>query len=271
MSPARRPARRPISSPELNTLGEPLAQLRLLFGGAAPSVGGETRHLIQLGARILEYRLRRAPRRRLAITIDAQGLRAGAALGLPLSTVEAFIRQHGAWVLDKLAQQEHAPKPQRIEIADGIRLPVFEREAEIRVLPGHNRVRWIGETLLLEARPGSNLNALARRGLQQSAMTHFNARLQHFAPQLDLAPPPLALSNARTRWGSCSTQGGIRLNWRLVHLPPALGDYVVVHELAHLHEMNHSARFWRQVARAYPEWREARAELRARAATLPVV
>jgi predicted metal-dependent hydrolase len=139
------------------------------------------------------------------------------------------------------------------------------------VLPGHNRTRWIGDTLVIEARPGAALNTLAQRALQKRALTHFAERLNHFAPQLNLAPPALGLSSARTRWGSCSTLSGIRLNWRLIHLPPHLGDYVVVHELAHLHHMNHSKRFWSTVARVYPDWPSARDELRAVAKTLVIV
>jgi len=81
--------------------------------------------------------------------------------------------------------------------------------------------------------------------------------------------PALALSSARTRWGSCSAQGGIRLNWRLIHLPPAIVDYVVVHELAHLRHMNHGPRFWALVESVCPEYRALRAELRRLAAHLP--
>ena len=62
---------------------------------------------------------------------------------------------------------------------------------------------------------------------------------------------------------------GIRLNWRLIHFPPPVIDYVVVHELAHLREMNHSARFWAIVAQYYPEHRSARSELKRLAATCP--
>jgi hypothetical protein len=79
------------------------------------------------------------------------------------------------------------------------------------------------------------------------------------------------LSSARTRWGSCSSRSGIRLHWRLIHLPPALIDYVVAHEVAHLLEMNHSPRFWAVVERLYPDWRAARADLRKAAAGLPVI
>ena len=81
--------------------------------------------------------------------------------------------------------------------------------------------------------------------------------------------PTLALSAARTRWGSCSTKSGIRLNWRLIHFPQDIVDYVVAHEVAHLREMNHSARFWALVGQLYPDYATARQTLRKLAADCP--
>ena len=81
--------------------------------------------------------------------------------------------------------------------------------------------------------------------------------------------PPLALSAARTRWGSCSLRSGIRLNWRLIHFPADTVDYVVAHELAHLREMNHSPRFWAVVGEIYPDYQAARDELKRLAANCP--
>jgi predicted metal-dependent hydrolase len=74
--------------------------------------------------------------------------------------------------------------------------------------------------------------------------------------------PAIRLSNARTRWGTCHVDGRIRLNWRLIQVPPALIDYVVVHELAHLREPNHSSRFWSQVGSVLPDYKERRLALR---------
>ena len=81
--------------------------------------------------------------------------------------------------------------------------------------------------------------------------------------------PPLALSAARTRWGSCSSKTGIRLNWRLLHFSPHVVDYVVAHELAHLREMNHSPRFWAVVAQLCPNFKTTRDELKRLAAQCP--
>jgi len=80
----------------------------------------------------------------------------------------------------------------------------------------------------------------------------------------------LGLSSAGTRWGSAGVDGAIRLNWRLIHLRPSLIDYVVVHELAHLREMNHGPRFWQHVQGVLPDYLELRAQLRQQGRQLPV-
>ena len=68
----------------------------------------------------------------------------------------------------------------------------------------------------------------------------------------------IAIKAAKTRWGSCSAQGNLNFHWKLILMPPAILDYVVVHELAHRIEMNHSPRFWTQVERILPDYRERR-------------
>lgn len=241
-----------------------------LFQLPPPATVPPVRHIV-LGGRAIPYRLTLGGgRRRLSLRVDERGLAVGAPRGVHLGEIEGFIREHGEWIVGKLAELAAAPSRHLI-LRDGTRLPLLDGECGVRVLPGANRVRWVADTLLLEARAGGDLAGLARRALQRRALVHFGERLRHFAPRLDLAPPALGLSSARTRWGSCSRAGGIRINWRLIHLPAHLGDYVVVHELAHLHEMNHSPRFWAQVARAYPAWQVARAELRGAAGRIPIL
>ncbi len=84
--------------------------------------------------------------------------------------------------------------------------------------------------------------------LMRDARRHFTERLDHFAPLLGVQSTSLRLSSAETRWGSAKADGSIRLNWRLLHYRPAVIDYVVAHELAHLRVMDHSPRFWNTVA-----------------------
>jgi len=245
-----------------------------LFGQFAPrpETRGQTRHIV-LAGRIVAYTLRR-DRRRLVLRIDERGLAVGAPRAVPLAAIEAFIAAHGDWVLAKLA--EFAAQPARhLPIHDGARLPVLGAEARVRVVAGANRGYWRhddgGEELWLAARAAADLSALARRALRRRALEHFAPRVAAAAARLDRPVPALALSSARTRWGSCSTASGIRLNWRLIHLAPELIDYVIAHEAAHLVEMNHGPRFWTTVGALCPEWRARRDALKRVGAALPIV
>ncbi len=96
----------------------------------------------------------------------------------------------------------------------------------------------------------------------ESIYTHFVQRLNHFAPLVGVQWRALGLTSARTRWGSARSDGVIRLNRHLFHLRPALLDYVVVHELSHLREMNHSPRFWAVVHGVLPDYAQLRKELK---------
>ena len=244
-------------------------------GGAAES----SRSLL-LAGQAVAYALRRSRRRSIGLSIDQRGLRVGAPLKASLTDVEGVIRQHQAWVLNKLAewQQRVAAEPLPLVLADGLKLPVLGQEAELWLQPGRRGAHWIprgqeGGWLLQLGHPREprvgDLDRVLERALRQRALDHFTPRLADYCQRLGVAVPPLALSAARTRWGSCSQQSGIRLNWRLLHFPPALGDYVVAHEVAHLREMNHSPRFWQVVAALYPDHRQARAELCRLAPGLP--
>lgn len=96
----------------------------------------------------------------------------------------------------------------------------------------------------------------------------FNRRVAHFARQHGLHYAGVRLSSARTRWGSCGSKGTLNFNWRLVMAPPAVIDYIIIHELAHLIERNHSPRFWAGVAAMLPDYKVQRAWLKANAAKL---
>ncbi|MFQ6685882.1 M48 family metallopeptidase, partial [Bordetella pertussis] len=98
----------------------------------------------------------------------------------------------------------------------------------------------------------------------------FGARLAHFLQLTGLRIRRWRLSSAATRWGSCTSDGNIMLNWRLIHFAPAIIDYVIAHELAHLREMNHSQDFWTEVGHILPGFEDAKNVLRRHdPATLP--
>ena len=93
-------------------------------------------------------------------------------------------------------------------------------------------------------------------------------RLTYWAGQIGVQPQRLSLRDQKTRWGSCSSRGGISLNWRLIMAPPPVIDYLVIHELCHLRQPNHSPAYWREVARWCPDFRLHRQWLRQHGALL---
>ena len=109
---------------------------------------------------------------------------------------------------------------------------------------------------------GDRLRDLVHGWLQEEARRVFAERVALYAPMLGVQVSRISLSSARTRWGSASASGAIRLHWRLIHFSQDVIDYVVVHELAHLREMNHSPRFWAVVGSVLPGFEEARQRLK---------
>ena len=234
-----------------------------------PTVPEATRSIV-IGSQTVAYQLRRSQRRTIGLAIDHRGLRVGAPTRARLGDIESLIRQHGQWVLDKLAAWRQRPTPNTQEITDGTIIPLLGEPLTI-ALTSLGRARWqFGpQTLYLQPTATASPAQVLEQALRDKARAVFAERLAIHAPRLGVAVPPLRLSSAKTRWGSCSHHGGISLNWRLVYMPLAVIDYVVCHELAHLKEMNHSPRFWSVVEQLCPDWRKLRLELRHQARQIP--
>ena len=129
----------------------------------------------------------------------------------------------------------------------------------------HARREWVAREMgrLEAARAGAALSAGVEAAMRRQAARELPERLAELARLHGFAVKAVSVRNQRTRWGSCSPAGRISLNWRLVQVPPSVRDYVLLHELTHLRHLNHSARFWRELARLCPGHAEARRWLRA--------
>ena len=249
-------------------------QLELPLAVAPVAVPAGTLRYIQLGSEIVGYRFRRARRRSIGIVIDDDGLRVAAPGHTPIAEVEAFIREKARWVLQKLSEWRAAPKPLVVNWSDGTMIALLGEPVRIELLPGRRDISLQEGRLGIGLAPRGEPAALRKRGiawLKERARALLGERLALYAASLGVPTPALTLSNARTQWGVCREDGYVRLNWRLIHLPLRLIDYVVAHELAHLREMNHSARFWAVVGRLYPDYEAARRELRDCSHRLPIL
>jgi predicted metal-dependent hydrolase len=219
--------------------------------------------LIRLGGRDVEYRFVRRRRRTPGLPLAAEGLRISAPMRAPWRDIEGFVREKERWILAKLDEWAVAARPRVLRGQSGERFPLFGQPVELVQRAGP--VRRENGTVFFE-----ELNQLVK-WLKAAALDALRPRVAHFAALVGRPVPRVALSNARTQWGVCTEDGAIRLSWRLVHIEPALADYVVAHEAAHLVELNHSRRYWQLVARLYPGWREARERLELAGAALPIM
>jgi predicted metal-dependent hydrolase len=236
----------------------------LVTGGA-----GDLRQVI-LDGRQIDYRLCRRRRRSIGLTVNADGLRVAAPLRASLTEIHTVLGRHAAWVVDKLRCLEARAQRPVPRFTHGSTLQVLGVEHTLSIhAPGAPGIAWRDGCLCLNATPDQALGPLILGALRTRAASHFAARLAFFAAQWACPAPPFALSNARTRWGSCSPGGRLRLNWRLIHFAPDVIDYVVVHELAHLRQLNHSPRFWAEVENLCPDYKGRRKALKLAAELLP--
>ena len=237
---------------------------------------------------LVEYELRRGRRRTIGFAVGPEGLTVSAPRWTPQAEIDAALAEKARWVTTHLTQaRERAARlaAARMDWRMGAALPYLGAPVILAADPCAPRTSGRAKLDPPGAAPGCNPPQVLRLPLppnaapaqwraatavwlMRQARRLFTARLDRYAPQLDVRWQRLSLSSARTRWGSASSQGWIRLNWRLIHLSLPVIDYVVVHELAHLREMNHSQRFWALVNAVLPDYAAHRAALRD--AVLPV-
>jgi predicted metal-dependent hydrolase len=246
-----------------------------------PLAPGLERQQLLVGEFVLEYVLRRSSRNSIGFMIDDDGLRVTAPKRCTLADVENAIRAKRNWIMTKLDErrQRRAARLEKppVEWKDGARLPYLGGEITLRLYgAARNRTEFNPATQelamgLVTGATEQLVKERVRNWYKQQAEGLFQQRLDLYAPRVGVQYASFTLSSADTRWGSCTVQRMIRLNWKLLQFSLPLIDYVVAHELAHILEMNHSPRFWAHVGRVYPQYEEAKQLLRRRSQELPVL
>ena len=215
----------------------------------------------------LQYQLERRQRRTVGLKITSTGLVIHAPKRISQSHLESIIVLKADWIRKKLASLTINKIP-AIQWQHGEQLLFLGNAMTLAV--EHNIRSKAAEYepgVLQLAMPAHDDHALVARKVIQwykkQALIDFTRRLEIFSSKLGVSFVSLSLSNAGSRWGSCNSKKEIRLNWRLLQAPPHIINYVVCHELAHLKEMNHSAKFWATVASIFPDYKLAEKELKA--------
>ena len=210
-------------------------------------------------ARARRYILRLQPDGTARLTIPRRG---------SLQEALRFASKNLAWLERQLLRQACEIKQ---PIAWGAGTSIWFRGQTVPLLAGTQGAAAIihfGQESVRVDDPGADLRPKIENHLRKLATGELQARTLELSRWHGIAIARVSVRNQRSRWGSCSPRGTISLNWRLIQTPDFVRDYIILHELAHRREMNHSRRFWREVERLCPNYREAERWLRQHAGLL---
>jgi predicted metal-dependent hydrolase len=193
--------------------------------------------------------------RRYVLRVTADGnLRVTVPRGASIAGGIAFAEREAAWIA-----REWATLQARTTWGEGTR--VWYRGVLLTLGLDEGTVRCGEERVACG--PRQDVRAVLQDRWRALAARELPPRCLALARAHGLSPASVRVRDQRSRWGACSGKGAITLNWRLLQMPPDVADYVMLHELAHLRQPNHSRRFWREVDALCPEWRSAERWLRA--------
>jgi hypothetical protein len=210
----------------------------------------------EAGAMPIEYR-RRVNARRYILRVNAAGN--GGCVTIPrggsLAEAKSFAKRNARWLEERLRRRE--AEKSAIDSDNvwfrGEEMPVAA--LAVQIFPDGTDLRSGIET--------RDAGVGIKQALWQLARRELPGRVAELAARYGLTVRRVAVRDQRSRWGSCSARGVVSLNWRLVQTPEFVRDYIIVHEVMHLREMNHSSRFWKLVAEAFPRTDEAEKWLKA--------
>jgi len=245
---------------------------------AGPQLTTAGTHKIILEGQTISYTVRRSPRaRHIRLEISTKtGLTVVIPKSHRLVQVPDLLRSKKRWVLDKLRKYGEVRLPShQNELKTGDVIPYLGRNLELIVRincaePDSVHLEKNRIIVNLTSR-NPRLNLALEGWYRRQAEKLIGQQVELLCSRLGVSYGRLTIRQAKTRWGSCSQKGNLNFNWRLIMAPEPIIDYIIIHELAHLKELNHTKRFWQLVAEYCPRWREHRRWLKDHEAKLSAI
>ncbi len=237
----------------------------------APSGPQTKKHrTVALQGYAVPWALKRTRRKTVGMSVGQGMIQVNAPKWVPVSDIEYILREKSKWLLARLAewhQSEQSRLPPHDQWRHGATIQYLGKPIQILLSPDLKKNQWddfrrelqlaLPSTAALE-----QVRDTVHAWLQAQAKILFAQRLKTLSETSGRSYSRFSLSNARGRWGSCTEDGHIRLNWRLIHFSQEVIDYVIAHELAHTQTMDHSKTFWSEVADILPGYAEGKSVLK---------
>lgn len=202
----------------------------------------------------------RSKRKTISIMISKEGK---LIIKAPLNVSEAYIKEiinkRKDWIIDKRSQILNRKKPE-ITYYDGKTINIFDEPYKIKFAKDDRFAMKITKEkeIVIADDLIDDIKFLLPQAIKKLSKPKFEERAIYWSNIMGYNFKQIKLSSANGRWGSCSNRGNINLNWKLALAPLHIIDHIIVHELAHLKEMNHSAKFWEIVAKHFPQYKECK-------------
>ena len=207
----------------------------------------------------IEYDLHRSPRRRKSISLIVEDgrFRVLAPKRTALKQIHALLEHRSDWIQERLTASD--PLRLRDQLKPGGQLPLFGQSMPVEA--GSGPFDFDGRCFQFDPQRGDQA-AAAERWFREFARAEFTAYARRWAERIGVTPTRIQVRDQKTRWGSASSTGTLSFNWRLIFARPEIVEYVVVHELCHLVQPNHSPAYWRLVASHLPDYQQRRQALK---------
>ena len=218
----------------------------------------QTKETIQISNDLdLTFTLKRSFRNNVSLRIGPKGTTVNAPFFYPKKNIHEFIKSKAKWIEDRINELSSAQIPKDINQLKEIK--ILNNSYMIKIEEGQTQIKEHDFDIIIYLK-NINDNQKIRKNfltwLQKKALRYFNEEIERLSNEFNLKVKEVKISNAKTRWGTCNNDKIIRLNWRLIQAEPKIINYVICHELAHLKEMNHSKKFWLEVDKMCPNYKE---------------
>jgi hypothetical protein len=168
--------------------------------------------------------------------------------------IEEIIRQKSSWILRKIGEIKRRPYLPCHEYADGEMFLYLGRSYPLQIVENGSITIERGDRLYVSRTLMPDIRNQLKNWYREEARREISARCMYFSLKTGHFPVTIRITDAQQRWGSCTPKGGVNFSWRLIQAPPEMVDYVVVHELVHLIQPDHSKKFWDKVRKIMPDY-----------------